>query len=491
MEDNNQRSQFGDASQSHLDISQNSTLKLVVSVLGISAALGLVGFSVYRSYFVQRNGVSENLPDIAAPLVREAPLKDGYALYRNTDTAISFQYPKGLFLLGKDEDGHTVAPQLSFRPPSYPEDFSRDVCITDCIQVSFTIGQEIVWPPDMSAIRGSDAGSSPKEVQIYQDETGSKPFQINGAEAIRYYEVRWGSLYDDYYQIQPNQAPAPGAQLKGYALRERIYIKDPHFDKRIIRLTYYEPNKNNLPIGRSSEGGIFFTEFLNGAKIRQLFNQAQHQAVQDVLASLVVLPIDWDAFAAHSSDEFNISFQAPKYWGSFIGLGDRGRQLAFRSPFREDVETSISFGAVPLTKRDCCGEGAPEFHRYSGESLNDTCQPDAYFNTDSYDVRVEKCQLRTLRSGIKALVIRGVSADKYDLWDEIYQDFQAVEIPPASRQYLRFKSAFLQLKSASKPGLIISFAEDAAHIADEVRNLDFDPVEKIFDKIIDSLAYIK
>lgn len=497
MEENNQKSQFGGALQPYLAVFSSGIPKLIVAALGIFVVLTLVGFLVYRSYFVQHPGVSGNLPGASAPIVQEQIPKAGYVIYRDTDTAISFQYPETFFLVDKDKDGYKMAPRLASPLSSSPAGVARELCETvDCIKFLSEIYTETVWPKDMSASFASDVGSSP--IGIYQDETGSKPFRINGAEAVRYYEV---SRLNPYWPLPYGVLPATPALSYGrragtvytipllnkYILEEHILINDPYFSRRIITLTYRELNKD-LPI---ISGQRFLAEALDGVKILKLFDQERHRSFLDLADSVKILPIDWDAFTAHSSEKFNISFQAPKYWGHFLDLANHANHASFRSPLGPGLDlVPIFFGVAPPPELNCCMDDKPTFSAYSGQSLDDACRHNAFIDISNYDVRIDECNLRTLPSGIKTLIVKGTFADMYR-WYEEYGELQAIEIPPTQRQYLRFKAALLQLKSSVQPGLATYFFEDDTRIVDDIRKLDFDSVEKIFDRIINSLSYAR
>lgn len=501
MEENNQKSQFGDALQPYLAVFSSGTPKLIVAALGIFVALTLVGFFVYRSYFVQHPGVSGNLPGASAPIVQEQIPKTGYVIYRDTDTAISFQYPETFFLVDKDKDGYKMAPRLASPLSSSPAGVARELCETvDCIKFLNEIYTETVWPRDMSASFTSDVGSSP--IGIYQDETGSKPFRINGAEAVRYYEV---SRLNPYWPLPYGVLPATPALSYGhragtvytipllnkYILEEHILINDPYFSRRIITLTYRELNKD-LPMSAPDiSGQRFLTEALDGVKILKLFDQERHRQFLDTVDSVKVLPIDWDMFITHSSEKFNISFQAPKYWGRFSGWADRASLASFRSPLGSGLNlVPIFFGVAPPPELNCCIDDKPVFFAYSGQSLDDACRHNAFIDISNYDIRIDECNLRTIPSGIKTLIVKGMFADMYR-WYEDYGELQAIEIPSAQRQYLRFKAALFQLKSDSKPGMVVSFFEDDTKIVDAIRGLGFDSIEKIFDRIINSLSYAR
>lgn len=386
------------------------------------------------------------------------------------DTAISFQYPQTLSLLDRDEDGSKMLPNIFFQNYQYPKEYSRNACPIDCINFSAFLRPGNGLPhydiPLQVEKNNSQFPIYDYPQYVYKDETGSKPFQINGMEAVRYYAT---GLTDSYVNAYARDHATPVE----YTLEDRIFIKDPNLNDRIIYIVYQEKT-DKLPSDSKS---------LSGAIIKGLFNQEKYQKFQDILATVKALPIDTNQFVVQSSKQLGVSFQVPKYWGNLIestggAFGSEPRvetiNLSFKSPlFSWDNPARIEFEADNSKTANYVYEGSPPLYQYLGQSLDNACQKNGYLDSSgSYDIKITECNLRTLSNGIKVVIFKGSFAYKYEYGEG--------EIPLEKRQTIPFKSAILQTKSSKWPGMSIHFEGTSANFAS---------TEKLFDKIINSLSY--
>ena len=301
---------------------------------------------------------------------------------------------------------------------------------------------------------------------VYQDETGSKPFQINGMEAVRYFAAGFTDSYVNAYARDKTT-------LVEYTLEDRVFIKDPNLNERVIYIVYQEKT-NKLPADSKS---------LSGAIIKGLFNQERYQKFQDILTTVSAIPIDVNQLATQSAKQLGVSFQAPKYWGNIVesngsAFGSEPRietiNLSFKSPlFSWDNPARIEFEADNSKTANYVYEGDPPLYQYSGQSLDTACQKNGYLDSsDFYDIKIIECNLRALPNGLKIVIFKGNFAYKYE--------YAEGEIPTDKRQTIPFKGAILQTKSTKWPGMSIHF---------EGTNVNFANTEKLFDKIINSLSY--
>lgn len=470
MEEENKESQIGNLPPTNFDTLKSGNLKLVLSLTGIVILL-VIGFLVYKNYFPKNLNVTENQPTSSVSIVQETA-KAGYSLYKDTDTAISFQYPQTLSLLDKDEDGSKMLPNIFFQAYQYPNGYSRNACPVDCINFSAFIRPGNGLPHyDIPLQVDKNNPQFPiydYPQYVYQDETGSKPFQINGMETVRYYAT---GLTDSYVNAYAMDKTTPVE----YTLEDRVFIKDSNLSERVIYVVYQEKT-NKLPANAQS---------LNATTIKGLFNQQKYAEFQDILASVKVLPIDANQFVAQSSKELGVAFQVPKYWGNLVestggAFGSEPRiktiNLSFKSPlFSWDDPSQVKFESDNSQTANYVYEGLPPLYQYFGQPLDTACQNNAYLDSSgSYDIKITECNLRTLPNGVKVVVFKGNFAYKYEYGEG--------EIPANKRQPIPFKAAILQTKSSKWPGMSIHF---------EGINANFASLEKLFDKIIDSLSYSK
>ena len=464
----NKEPQLGNLPPTNFDTPKSGNSKLILSLLGVFVVLLIIGVFIYKSYFSKSPAIVENQP---AP-TQETIVKAGHSLYQDADTAISFQFPQTLSLLDRDEGGSKMLPNIFFQSYQYPSGYSRNACPVDCINFSAFIRPGNGLPhydiPLQVEKNNSQFPIYDYPQYVYQDESGSKPFQINGMEAVRYYAT---GLTDSYVNAYARDKATPVE----YTLEDRVFIKDPNLNERVIYIVYQEKT-NKLPANAQS---------LNATTIKGLFNQQKYAEFQDVLASVKALPIDANQFAEQSSKELGVSFQVPKYWGNLIestgsAFDSEPRietiNLSFKSPlFSWDNPARIEFEADNSKTANYVYEGSPPLYQYSGQSLDVACQKNAYLDSSgSYDIKITECNLRTLTNGMKVVVFKGNFAYKYEYGEG--------EIPADKRQFITFKGAILQTKSSKWPGMSIHF---------EGTNANFASLEKLFDKTIDSLSYSK
>lgn len=392
------------------------------------------------------------------------------AQYKDSDTAIAFKYPSNLFLLDRDEDGSKMLPNIFFQSYQYPKGYSRNACPVDCINFSAFLRRENGLPYYDIPLQVEK--NNPKfpiydyPQYIYQDETGSKPLRINGMEAVRYYAAG----LTDYYVNERTRNPATPIE---YVIEDRVFIKDPNLKERIIYVVYQEKT-NKLPSSAES---------LSATIIKGLFNREKYRTFQSILSTLEALPVDTNEFATYASQEIGVSFQYPKYWGNVveakgIAFGSEPPietfNISFMSPlFSWDDPAEIDFEVDNSKTAKYAYEGAPPLFQYAGQLLYDACQKNAYLDSSGwwYDVKITECNLRTLPNSIKVVVFKGNFAYKYDYGEG--------EISPEKRQFIPFKGAILQTKSSKGPGMSIHFKSITG----------FTELEKIFDRIVDSLSY--
>lgn len=287
---------------------------------------------------------------------------------------------------------------------------------------------------------------------------------INGIEAVRYYVAGFTDSYVNKYAINK-------ATPLEYILEDRVYIKDPNLNGRIIYITY-EEKTNKLPSD---------AKLLSGVIIKGLFNSEKHQKFENILTTVRSLPINTDQFASQSSKQLGVSFEVPKYWGNIVesivpvDLNSTKERfwLSFKSPLVSVVGalSQIEFQVgvnYPY-------EGIPAIYQYSGQSLENACQNKAYLvSSGAHDITVFECNLRILPNGFKVVVFKG----NYTITRE-YGNEETISVERRSQPTF-FKGAIFRTRSTKWPGMSIHF---------EGTNVNFTNTEKLFDKVINSLSY--
>lgn len=471
MNDENKEPQLNNLPPANFNAPPKYNFKLILSVLGVFVVLLVVGFYVYQKHF-SKDGIASSGQLTASENTAQETLKAGYSLYKDADTAISFQYPQTLSLLDRDEDGSKMLPNIFFNAYQYPDKHSRNVCPVDCINFSTFLRSENYLPyydiPLRVAKKAQQFPIYSYPAYIYQDESGSKTFQINGMEAVRYYAAGFTDSYVNAY-ARDKATPVE------YALEERVFIKDPNLNGRVVYVVYQEKT-DKLPAG---------AEALSGSIIKGLFDQQKHVAFQDILGTVQSLPTNTNQTITQSSKELGVAFDVPKYWGALIEstLSVKGSDprieiinLGFKSPlFSWDDPAQIKFEADNEKTARSVYEGLPPLYQYAGQSLDQACQQNGYLDSSgSYEIKMTECNLRTLSNGTKIVVFKGNYAHTYEYSEGV--------IPADKRQFIPFKGAILQTKSTKWPGMSIHF---------EGTNTDFISTEKLFDEIINSLSYSK
>ena len=464
MNENNKETNLGDLPVANVNMPQKKGgSRLILSLVGVVIVFLIASFFVYKNYFSKNPTLIKSQTSAA----QEITLKDGYSLYQDPDTSISFQYPQILSVLDQDEDGSKILPKIFFQNYQYPNGHSRNTCPVDCISFSAFIrsGNDVPYYDIPLQVERNNPQfpvyDYPK--YVYQDETGSKPFQIHGMEAVRYYAV---GLTDSYIDAYAKDKTTPVE----YSLEDRVFIKDPSMGGRVIYVVYQE-KINKLPANAQS---------LSTATIKSLFDQQKYAEFQGIIASVKASPVDVNQFTVQSSKRLGVSFQTPKYYGNLIEsfgtmFGSSPKvetiNLFFKSPlFSWDDPSRIKFEADNSKTSKYVYEGAPPLYQYSGQSLDTACQKNAYLNASGYyDIKMTECNLRTLPNGVKVVVFKGSFASKSE----------EGKISSGQKQFIPFKGAILQTKSSVWPGMSIHFEGTD----------NFDSLEKVFGRVVDSLAY--
>lgn len=458
MNEENKEPQINNLPPTDFNTPKSGNSKFAISIGSVFIVLLITVFFVYKNYFPQ------NTSDTA-----------GFSLYKDTDTAIAFQYPQTLSLLDRDEDGNKMLPNIFFQNYQYSNGYSRDVCPVDCINFSAFLRPGNGLPSYDIPLRVEK--NNPKfpiydyPQYVYQDETGSKPFQINGMEAVRYYATGFKDSDSQANSIGRRE----GEVLLNYVLEDRVFIKDPNLEGRIIYVVYQE-NTNKLPADAQS---------LTGAMIKGLFDKEKHKQFENILSSVEVAGANENQFTTRSFKYLGISFHVPKYWGNTVELIGREFDPVLSSPpkverislfFKSSAlslnsQPPIQFEADNSKSAKYVYEGPPAFYQYSGQSLDKACQNNAYLDSsNARDITLSNCNLRTLPNGLRLVVFSGSYTVPFSSMGE-----------EATDQPLLFKGAILKTKSTKWPGMTIHFEDTGNSFSDK---------EKLFDKIINSLSYI-
>ena len=466
MDQNNLSNNDGNKIQSH-PATQNAPEKskkvwyiLVSTILLIIAASVVAGY-----YFIkpESTNITQNDSQTQTTYDQEIAPKAGNALYKDMDRALAFEYLKDLFLTDKSA-GKTRWPVITFEKPDLNVNFSQGSSVTlpldtnscpiDCIAFSaFLADSNSYTTGGYKEIVGGQ-GSFPKFISpayIYQDETGSKTFKLNGLNATHFYAA--GDI--------------------GETIEDRVYVTDSKVPSRIIYIVYREHVKSKQRLDSKA---------LSGSMIKNLFDSQKYATYQALLSSIKTLPVYLNQLAVASSEELGISFKYPKYWGDFQAQsytgalespGLQGINLSFSSPLYAGQDPSgIRLEAHNKNSAAYVYEGPAQVWQYYGQSLDVACQNKAYLDpSNENQVKINECKLQTLPNSFKLVQFKGSLIYAPGLGDD-----------PNVGKTTYFKGAILQTKSQKEPGMTIRF---------ESMNSNFSDMEQVFDKIINSLAYIK
>mgnify|MGYP001603297676 CR=1 FL=1 len=452
----NSNPQVQNSAPSIPDTISKYTPKLFLLIIIILIILFIFIYFLYQNYFYKLNNNDNNLINT---------IDNQSLLYFNENQAISFQYPKTLYLVNKNSDGNTTFPVLYFKNPqeqykqyrltpywksdNFSNENSRYYGILNTTTDSITFSSSI---NAIKAVEEKEKNSKYYNQKIYKNEINSQPFQINNMETVEYYSVD-----------QSRQD-----------IQDLIFIKDQNFSGRIISVIYKEIiSDDKLPTGE-----------LNGEIIKQLFNQEQYGQFLSILSSIKTLPIDTNQLELKSSKELGISFLAPKYWGDFVESIDDATaygqhkiiNLSFNIPIIPNaagiVSIEIKADNPDTAKYGNHLEGLPYLFQYAGQPLKDVCQKNGYLDSAARDIKLNECYLKTLPSGIKAVFLKGEAAPLFE--------YGYGMLPPEYIKYYPFKGIIFQSKSNEWPGMNIYKTYYKEESEEEA---------KLFDKIINSLSY--
>jgi len=416
---------------------------------------------------------------------------DKLVTYESVAQAISFDYPSNLYLY---EDRSNVErwgetfPTLLFQPPPEEEHFERRICPVDCIRIG--------------GIRTDIASARLRNAE---------QLTINGMQASRLYEV------------DRVQAGRTGHYL-GDSLEESIYIQDPYIEDHLILLKYYELRKN-----LSANPAL-----LKGQAMKALFDPEKYSVFQSIIASFKVLPVDTERLVTSFSSEYGISFQHPAFWGPLIEDIQRGK-----IGFNNLLVAPMGLATIRLRVHSPDTAGVftgpyPILFQYAGQPLAGACEKDAYLDTLFFEIRINDCSLKILKSGLHVVIVKGsfaliyddykyegeleyedelISKGEFDLEGKDLVDFlearKAYEkipseelryryrkippeglryryrkIPPDERKFIPFKAALLRTKSSQRPGMTI-----LNYMRSSSKMLNATQVEDTFDRMVNSLSY--
>ena len=113
MDGENKEPQVNNLPPADFNAPKSSNPKLAIFAGGIFVVLIIIIIALFvdKNYFSKNSPVVEN----QSTQTQEITLKSGHSLYKDADTAISFQYPQTLSLLDRDEDGSKMLPNIFFK----------------------------------------------------------------------------------------------------------------------------------------------------------------------------------------------------------------------------------------------------------------------------------------------------------------------------------------------------------------------------------------
>ncbi len=459
----NKDPQLNNLPPTNFDAPKGSNSKLIFSVVAIFVVILIIGFFVYKSYFPKSPSSVESPTATPISSTPEITAKAGYSLYKDETKALLFEYLKNLFLTDKGEINKVIYPVITFEKPNLNVNFSQgnsialpldtNSCPIDCVAFSAFLdnsngggGLNSVFQRTINNQEAFPKFISP--AYVYQDETGSKPFKINGLNAVRFYAA--GDI--------------------GETIEERVYITDNKVPNRLLYVVYREHIKSEQRLDSPK---------LSSSIIKNLFDSQKHATYQTILSSVRTLSIDLSQLSIALNGELGVSFKYPKYWGDFqaqayTGALDnpslQGVNLSFSSPLYAGEDSSgIQMEAHNKESAAYVYEGSPRVWQYYGQPLEAACQNKAYLDpSNANQVKLSECNIKTLPNGLKLVLFKGSLTYAPGLGDN-----------PSPSKY--FMGAILQTKSLKQPGMTIHF-ESTTQTSD---------LEKTFNKIIDSLSYSK
>ncbi len=453
---------------------ERSKIKLLIYFVCIFIVVLVVSFFILKEYFPKQTNLLNNHKTVSVvKRAQEVTPKPGYFSYKDTSAAIRFQYPKTLSIIDTKRNGEKMLPKIFFQTYQYPKGYTRNYpsCPVNCISFSafFSPGNATPYYDIPLQVERNNPKFPIYDYPqyIYKDETGSRPFKINGMKAVVYYSV---GLTESYVNARVSDNTIPVE----YILEERVFINDPNLKGRVIYILYQQ-HTNKLPGNADS---------LSATIIKGLFNKQNYKEFQDILASVKTLPVDTNQFIVQKPKELGISFKSPKYWGylkppfeDFLSFNSLFFNSSFSLNDPVQIEFKLNSPSAPHYR-----DGFSYLYQYSGQPLDSACKKSAYLSqSPEFDIKIQKCNTRILKSGMKVVVFKGVISYTINTDGE-------TTIPVNERKFNPFEGAIFPVKIQKginnnlKQGMTIHF---------DGTNANFISREKLFNKIVNSLSYLK